>query len=1219
MSAKEKVIALNKILEVLGIAKKSPFQLKDILDVSEDFLFNVKKGFEDNVKLNNPKKDNLLEISIRNKNIEPYLKKFCSEEFNYFIKTKTNDARKKAGEICYSDKQIERDRYIYHSPDEDFKNVYDRKLDFYSVCLGFEGYLDAEKYDLKIEKKKQATEGKEEEEKVGIENLKVLGAEIIDQKFVKLLRNSKEFTQNQFYLAKQYKNCQWFGVLKKWDIERIIYPKIKTQVKKKYLNISSIDHKVLAVIHGSGGSGKSTLLRRLALDLISDDFTILWLLDNEFGEFINIDKNIESGFNVIRENENRKFLIIIEDWSSITQSKKEEAIYLLKQTVHLQNVGLIIGDRSTKAKPYLSYLYGDKFELSNNENEYLIDKIITINPQWKGVVRKIFTKKYHFQSTLFLLLFVIARVHENEGEISESDLSDPKNLFQNIIKSDVTFIAKKSKNSEGLAKALCYWACIYKEYKINISYETFIKVAEYYNNGIPILIKSISWNDGISNILERLKIYINLKPWRGEKSFIKFNHDILVDLGLSKVIESKRKWEDYGDTIKKELLDIITEKGDDISASNFLDSMIFYNVKIFEDKSKLEYINLLIQRKNKNNYPKSLIELCPKENLNEYAEKLWEIENYNIVFFKFFLMKYSDQFFWCKRILKTYNKKTHIIAGVALQIIKKKGFLEKELKEFCVNFLNQDDLKLVNNDVFRRVVKIVEDKKNLETELMLFHEKVLTYSSCEEIQHLTHIVLNSIKGKEKYKTILVPFSRKMLERNDLGRHFFLTGDLLLILWKEGILKNELLEYCEKALSNNELQNYPYLLDKILIICESEKNLQQQLKIFCEQIIKERKWYSINEEIFMRVLRIVANIFYFEKQLKNICGEILKYHAWKDNQIVVNQVVVIALEKDMVKEELAIFYNLVFKEKNLNKINNSLSSNLIRFLAQEQKYKTELVRVSLQFFNDISWIKSSNYYRVMEIAYSKGILLNELKIISDNILRKYYTIRNKNSHLTIQIALKISSNLSLKQNLSNEILKNKSLGTANLICSSMRYTTNEESVADFLKYWREYDWKIISNALRYFANKPKSRFEYPNVVINEIINDYNENRNKLFYNRLLQVNLYKNSIWKKESQSIINDWNKRPRFQITSILNAYKNFPYLTEGVCIDILMNWDKEIHENCNLNSEIKKYGQHLLFALLHPHLNRLSNNIAKEIYMKQLDIPLGLNGAIQKILNTK
>ncbi|MGY0408832.1 MAG: hypothetical protein ACWIPJ_10855, partial [Polaribacter sp.] len=173
MAPEEKIIALNRILEVLGIAKKTSFQLKEMLDNAMDFIFNVKKGLEDEIELNSPKKDSSLEISIRNNSIEPYLNKFYSNEFRFFIKFKPIDVIKEVKEICYSDKQIERDREIYISRDEDFKNVYNRKLDFYAVCLGFEGYLEAKIFNFDIkekwrENKKEAKKIKKEVEQYAL-------------------------------------------------------------------------------------------------------------------------------------------------------------------------------------------------------------------------------------------------------------------------------------------------------------------------------------------------------------------------------------------------------------------------------------------------------------------------------------------------------------------------------------------------------------------------------------------------------------------------------------------------------------------------------------------------------------------------------------------------------------------------------------------------------------------------------------------------------------------------------------------------------------------------------------------------------------------------------------------------------------------------------------------------------------------------------------------
>ena len=102
------------------------------------------------------------------------------------------------------------------------------------------------------------------------------GAELINGDFKKRV-TSINFQFTDFYTAKQSNNCQWFGILKGWDVIRRDYDKIKSEVISSFS--TSRQSKVAAVVHGSGGSGKSTLLRRLAIDFSETEINILWITD----------------------------------------------------------------------------------------------------------------------------------------------------------------------------------------------------------------------------------------------------------------------------------------------------------------------------------------------------------------------------------------------------------------------------------------------------------------------------------------------------------------------------------------------------------------------------------------------------------------------------------------------------------------------------------------------------------------------------------------------------------------------------------------------------------------------------------------------------------------------------------------------------------------------------------------------------------------------------
>mgnify|MGYP001951275065 CR=1 FL=1 len=91
------------------------------------------------------------------------------------------------------------------------------------------------------------------------------GAININRKFIKKVKafgKKQKYIADDFYIAKQYKECQWYGILKNWDIERIAYKQIKEEIKTSFAD-KYRQPKIITLIHGRGGSGKSTLANLL--------------------------------------------------------------------------------------------------------------------------------------------------------------------------------------------------------------------------------------------------------------------------------------------------------------------------------------------------------------------------------------------------------------------------------------------------------------------------------------------------------------------------------------------------------------------------------------------------------------------------------------------------------------------------------------------------------------------------------------------------------------------------------------------------------------------------------------------------------------------------------------------------------------------------------------------------------------------------------------------
>ncbi|MBN8643465.1 MAG: ATP-binding protein [Flavobacteriales bacterium] len=455
--------------------------------------------------------------------------------------------------------------------------------------------------------------------------LYINGATIINAEFIATVKSGKEFTMSEFYGAKQNNNCQWYGIINDFDVLRSGYDLLKKTVLDSF--IEEKDGKVSAIVYGTGGSGKSTILRRLAIDFHAESFVVVWLDKGETDEFA--EKGLTIIKNEIERNVDRKFLIIIEDWdgmfNDITGAKLGNKI--LNQTYSINNTRIIIGDRNNNSS-YKKYRNND-FELlvSSKDNQEIIEKIIEKNPNWELDTKKLYGKTKNYQPSLFLLLFIISRFNQEKNNKNIFGTFEAQQVFQNIIESDLKFIYNRY---PGLAKALYYWGCLYSNNKVFISYETFLNIADYYNDTGKNEISNwfCRWEAKDDDVLDRLKIYINKTSFNRNKNylnFIFFNHDILVNSGLGKL--DLEEFEKFGDRIKFQLLEIIIDTGDDYSTSQFLSSMLTREKQIFKNQEEeLFFIEKLIKNNNKEDYHLyALTQLkLDDETFIKFAKLIWE-------------------------------------------------------------------------------------------------------------------------------------------------------------------------------------------------------------------------------------------------------------------------------------------------------------------------------------------------------------------------------------------------------------------------------------------------------------------------------------------------------------------------------------------------------------------------------------------------------------------
>lgn len=777
------------------------------------------------------------------------------------------------------------------------------------------------------------------------EALQIIGATIINEEFIREVKSGKAFTMPEFYTAKQNNACQWYGIIAGYDVQRRIHSEIKNIAKESFDSSKSI--KVSAVVYGAGGVGKSTILRKIAVELARESFTVLWIKDTHIREFI------QNDIPLIEKHSQNNYLLIVEDWYRIFQSDYALESQFLVRTDSLQNVRVIAGDRYLEGKKFMEHLNNrsNTFQLGTDENENIIAEIIDKFPQWREKFKDLFINERHYQSSLFLLLFVLARITENEDH-SNLDLSEPETAFINIITNDLEYIYRHP-NYQGIAKALYYWSCIYSKHRVFITYETFLKVADYYqktNN----LSEYLNW-DVENTVMERLKLYINIDNTmtdeynnpRGKRNyispnFILFNHDILSDKGIS-ILQSK-KLGFFSDVEKKQLLDIITDFGDDVSASYFLNILLREENGILKKtEQKNYYINKLISKKNTHNaYISYLVDY--KSYKTDLKLCFFTIWNNNYFYFERNLMARLGE-----KVLEDEDWKT-IDSVLIFHILIDTN--EENVQKFADKVLREPDWMSIDSLVFDTCLEKCKDEK-LKKEVC---DKILSLSENEIIEcgYQIHTALREssdeiIKQNWAIKILTYPYWERIYSnlikqclrlcpiqsiqenfcknvlhadiQNDQNLHFifddilktpfnvevtssiddcpFLTEQLVIKssdTKQFDILKQKLIDrlFDHKDSVESCQNKYKY---RQLLITALDLSINHALKQkYSEQILHRQSYDDIKPEIICRALEISIN----PESTRLVLNKIL-------NEEYMNELVFFTTLKIFRSEQLALFY------------------------------------------------------------------------------------------------------------------------------------------------------------------------------------------------------------------------------------------------------------------------------------------------------------------------
>src|SRR6185503_1655503 len=309
-----------------------------------------------------------------------------------------------------------------------------------------------------------------------IENISIAGAELIDSAFIErktLIGSEDIYTKEGFYLAKQASDCQWIGIIKGWGVLRRGYDTIKSEVTDSFKIVNkNREPKIIARLIGRGGTGKSTLLRQLAIDLAKGVFAVIWVNNKQIDDFV------DQGIKQFGHYPHKMFLVIIEDWYQIKKNRSE----VINNLCNYSNIRIIIGDRDTDNSISREHFYEPeknlfKLDVSIEENQETIDKILGNIKAWKPVANELLKSDKDYKSSLYLILWTIGRAYqlksktELTGKFSHGSLVGH---FQSIVESDLRAIEKEF---PGYAKAVYYWAMVYKTNKIYIGFDSFEKIA----------------------------------------------------------------------------------------------------------------------------------------------------------------------------------------------------------------------------------------------------------------------------------------------------------------------------------------------------------------------------------------------------------------------------------------------------------------------------------------------------------------------------------------------------------------------------------------------------------------------------------------------------------------------------------------------------------------------------------------------------------------------
>ncbi|MEC4091690.1 primase-helicase family protein [Pseudoalteromonas rubra] len=1009
------------------------------------------------------------------------------------------------------------------------------------------------------------------------------GASVISESFFEDIAENFQgnFAPYHFYTAKLKDDCQWYGIAQRWDIRRSIEADIEQQIIKSFHD--DVDMRVASVVSGAGGSGKSTLLRRIAFNLSKSEYTVIWLEDiDDF--FINamLDIPWTQG----------KYLVFIEDWYRFSDNSNH-LNELFNALSGNRSVRLVIGDRFPEQKPYLKYLFNpdnNLYSLKPDENHDLLSAIVERMPQWSSTHEIMSKKEDYSKSSLFLLLFILARTAGDESALFSLDCNLMSH-YRAIIQSDIKKIYEQH---SALAKALVYWSWLYKNNKTLLHEKDFCYLADFFDDSTKY--GTYFSLEGKGEVNERLQSYIN----KSSENFLSFNHDTLAEEGISYAIAQGM---DESHFLHRQVLDMALERFSDRVISGLLLNRLCEE-GFFKSKSeKLSYIEQLDKRGcTSDGYLHYLIK-C--EDFNR-SEKI--INAVNLLERKSALPVLSQGTMCsCLNLLQGHESGQQ----QALRLLERDSPetpLNSEVTSSCLRLLKGHESGQ------EQALRLLE-RDSPETQL----RPNVTSSCLKLLQGLESGREQALRllQRDSPETSLTPqvicSCLKLLKGHQSGQEQALR--LLGRDSPETPLSSEVTCGCLKLLQGLESGREQAL--RLLQRDSPETPLSSEVTCSCLKLLEG---HQSGLEQALHLLERDSAETPLDHQIVSSCLNLLQGHHSGQEQALR------LLERD--SPETPLGHQTISSCLNLLQGLESGQQQALRLLERDSPETPLGSEVTCSCLKLLQGHQSGQEQalRLLERDSPETPLGHQTISSCLNLLQGHESgqqqalrLLEKDSPetpLNLQVicsCLKLLQGHKSGQEQALRLLERDSPETPlspQVISSCLREVYAHPKAKQYVirlfqeqPNWRQLNWYVV-----YYSLVVHAQFELYTPVVAEIISEYNPGKTpRHVFNRYIQVlkmPFFHDQVWVKTTQSYLDNWQESGRLMLISVLEAYQSKPELTINTCQQILKFWEGEI--NYRRYRDKKAYTwKHIALAMDHPSLSKEARAVAREMIAYDSNYP--------------